>query len=1009
MIARQTSLARDSNDEISALIATLHQTEQRLEELTAGEVDAVTDQEGRTFLLRRAQESQRYSHAAKQSAILSALPAHIALLDAQGFILSVNQAWQRFGDANALKAQEHGVGVNYLWICDSARGDDSSEARPVADGIRAVLSGAMASFSIEYPCHSPSEKRWFLMTVSPLPDSQTNGIVVMHLDVTTRRLIEESLHAAELKFRQMAESISDVFFLQDANDSRMLYVSPAYEDIWGQSCESLYANPQSWLSAIHPSDRAAAAEKYKRGITEGAFTIDYRIVRSDKAIRWIEARAFPVRNDSGRIVRIAGVAKDITERKRIELEILNLNANLEQRVVDRTLDLEQARNEANAANQAKSNFLAMMSHEIRTPMNGVIGMVDVLHQTSLMGYQVEMVNLVRESAFSLLTIIDDILDFSKIEADRMEIEQAPTALADVAEKACIMLDQLAGKKNVELTLMIDPAVPDAVLGDALRLRQVLLNLLSNAIKFSGGREFTGKVSISVTPTKRTAEHVVVEFHVTDNGIGMNAETQARLFTAFNQADTSTTRRFGGTGLGLVISRHLVELMDGQLMLQSAEGHGSRFTVRLKFSLPPSDAIAVKPIAALDGLGCIAIGGDDGLADNITAHLRHCGARVERAVNLDEARALLPELAPVLCIWIIDCIDTPIPPHVLYAISRSLPEYDIRFVVIGRGARRKPREQYVDMVLVDGNVLTRGHLLDAVAIAAGRTIDKVHAPLLDKHETSFKPPSYDDARRTGRLILVAEDNETNQKVIMRQLALLGFAADVADNGRLALQRWKNEDYALLLTDLHMPEMDGYQLTAEIRVLEHGSRHIPIVAMTANTLQGEADRCLAAGMDHYLSKPLQLADLKTMLATWLPVANADSGMTTKSSSPAAGARPVDVGVLERLIGDDPTVILEFLTDFQKEAAKIAQELKSACNARQALQASRQAHKLKSSARTVGALALGALCEEIELTGKLDDTDSATVLQTLLPKFEKELDAVNVFLASFPAQHPYHPGDL
>jgi diguanylate cyclase (GGDEF)-like protein/PAS domain S-box-containing protein len=306
---------RNTNEEAFALIEVLHEAEQRLEEVSADKVDAVVDRHGRPVLLRRDIAT------ANQAVILDALPARIALLDTAGCIVSVNEAWRRFGSEHAIQGSGYEIGLNYLEVCDGAQGDGSSEAHRAAAGIRSVLSGEVKSVSIEYTCHSPTGPRWFRLLVRPLAGDCPNGAVVLHLDVTAEKQTEESLRASESLFRQLAENIRDVFFLIHADSKRTLYVSPAYEEIWGRSCESAYANPDSWAEAIHPDDRASIDEKYQSGMLAGTFEYQYRVVRPDGSIRWVQARGFPVRDDVGRTVRIAGVAEDITERKLIADEL----------------------------------------------------------------------------------------------------------------------------------------------------------------------------------------------------------------------------------------------------------------------------------------------------------------------------------------------------------------------------------------------------------------------------------------------------------------------------------------------------------------------------------------------------------------------------------------------------------------------------------------------------------------------------------------------------------------
>jgi diguanylate cyclase (GGDEF)-like protein/PAS domain S-box-containing protein len=313
--------AADTSEEVFALIEVLHSTGKRLEELTAGEVDTVADRHGRPLLLQHAQEELRHTEAARQAAILNALPAHIALLDSQGRILSVNETWRRFADANGFRNPGYGIGLNYLEVCDHARGKCAVGAREVAEGIRAVLGGGAGTFALEYQCHSPEQQRWFLLTVTPLIPGETKGAVVVHVEITAKRQADESLRESEGRFRQIAESIRDVFFLEEADGSRLLYVSPTYARIWGRSCESLYAKPDSWVDAVHREDQAAVRRQLRGSMEANGQAMEYRIVRPGGEVRWIEARSFPVRDDSGTVVRIAGLAKDITELKRTTLEL----------------------------------------------------------------------------------------------------------------------------------------------------------------------------------------------------------------------------------------------------------------------------------------------------------------------------------------------------------------------------------------------------------------------------------------------------------------------------------------------------------------------------------------------------------------------------------------------------------------------------------------------------------------------------------------------------------------
>ncbi|QRP63292.1 response regulator [Rhodanobacter sp. FDAARGOS 1247] len=692
------------------------------------------------------------------------------------------------------------------------------------------------------------------------------------------------------------------------------------------------------------------------------------------------------------------VRREAEERQLAQQEVMRLNASLEHRVDERTADLQRANQEltaakaaADEASRAKSSFLATMSHEIRTPMNGVIGMIDVLQQTELKGHQVEMLELIRESAFSLLTVIDDILDFSKIESGRLELEQAPFSLREMAENACGMLANLALKKGVYLTLFIDPAIPSMIVGDALRLRQVLVNLVSNAIKFSSGNERPGRVAVRVRLDGHCADGpAAVALDVIDNGIGIEESTRARLFTAFSQADTSTTRRFGGTGLGLAISRRLVELMEGTLALKSEVGQGSTFSVHLSLPSTGQEAPAGS-VPELAGLRCLVVGRVDGLAADLAAYLAAEGAHTHQAADVAQACELIKASPPGRWIGVIDASDAAGDEASLRAFGRCAAEHDLRIVAIGRGSSPQGLALDKDLVWVDGNVLTRRRLCRVVNLAAGRA--PAPAPA-GRQPGKLDAPSREEARQTGRLVLVAEDDATNQKVILRQLELLGIAAEVASDGKQALDLWRSGDYGLLLTDLHMPTMDGYELTRAIRAHEQGKQRMPIAALTATALKGESERCHAAGMDKYLTKPLQLADLRVALAELLPALPRPAGLPPDASADEHGAA-VNLGVLEELVGSDPAVIVDLLQSFRDSAGHAIEALRAACGTGDMATISEQAHRLKSSARTIGAIGLSEFCAQIEIAGK---AGAADVLAQLLPGFDRQASAVDAFLANF-----------
>jgi signal transduction histidine kinase/DNA-binding response OmpR family regulator len=522
-------------------------------------------------------------------------------------------------------------------------------------------------------------------------------------------------------------------------------------------------------------------------------------------------------------------------------------------------DLAQRNQELQELTRLKSEFLATMSHEIRTPLSGVIGMTGLLMDTKLTPEQREYVETIRSSGDALLEIINDILDFSRIEAGRVRLENLEFSVRYVTEEAVELFANAAANKGLELIMDVEPDVPEAVIGDPGRLRQVLINLIGNAIKFTE----SGEVIVRAHRHEAKGPGIAVQFEIADTGIGMSDQEQARAFAVYSQVDSSTTRRHGGTGLGLAIARMLAQLMGGEIGVQSEKGKGSSFWFTVSFREAAAKTHSFEATASLTGTHVAII---DDNRTNRTILERYVSSWGMRGRSFDSGHEALHEMRrtaggddPID----VAIVDLMMPGMDGIAVAKQVREdetlRDMKVIMLTSAGRSDIPVQGIDAELV--KPVRPSQLFDALqTVLADRLGREAH----HEHEAALRPA---DANTQRARILVADDNTTNQKVALRMLQRLGYRGDVAATGAEAVTMLGNGHYDAVLMDCQMPEVDGYEASRQIRHNERGGRHVPIIAMTADALPGERERCMDAGMDDYISKPVKLHVVAAVLERWL----------------------------------------------------------------------------------------------------------------------------------------------
>ncbi len=664
-----------------------------------------------------------------------------------------------------------------------------------------------------------------------------------------RKIAEQQSRDAEARLKRATRGANDGLWELDV-PSRAMWVSERFAEMFGSEQQEFLGTQQKFFEILDPDDAVRLRDAIERSIRENVL-VDVEVRAKTRAgeQRWYRVRGALERSAHGVALKVSGSQRDITQRQQYALALL------------------EATEIAAAANTAKSQFLANMSHEIRTPMNGVIGMIELLLETPLNPMQLDYAQTVRDSAAALLTVINDILDFSKVEAGKLDLEVLDMDMRDTVEDVARLLAIQAHAKGLEVIALIDPSLPDLVRGDAGRLRQVLLNLGGNAVKFTQ----KGEVSIECKVAQKDDQAVVVRCEIRDTGTGIPASRVNALFKAFTQGDASTTRRFGGTGLGLSIAKRLVELMGGEVGVSSEEGVGSTFwfTARLGVVQGGVKAQPAPPIQ-LRAQRIVIV--DDNMTNRkvLMGQLSLCGMDAVCASSADEALSLMRHAAAAGRPFEVALLDHQMPGCDGATLGKIiLAEHALRgarLILLTSSGQRGDGQLFAELGFA-GYLLkpvTHRDLTDCLMMVLGTQAEgwrTATQPIVTRHALRAQR-----VRETHH-ILLAEDNVVNQKVACHILEKLGYRVDVAADGQAAFEAWQSGRYHLILMDCQMPVMDGFETTRKIRGLETGGKHLPIIALTAHAMKGADNECRAAGMDDYLSKPIDQEQLRKTLYRWL----------------------------------------------------------------------------------------------------------------------------------------------
>lgn len=888
--------------------------------------------------------------------LLEHLPEVIYFKDAEGRFLRISRTLaHRLGLDDPLEA----IGKSDSDFFPPEYADQAQR-----DEQKLMESGISLIGKQENPHWPDGTVQWVLTTKVPLESStgEVLGTFGVSHDITPLKKSQQRLQESEERYAVAVKGSSDGLWDWEVN-SDVVHFSPRFKELMGFAEDEMENRFQDWEARLHPEDHAPTLRAIRTHLKgKEPYDVEYRLKMKSGEYRWFRARGQAVWDKDGNPTRMAGSISDITDRKDVEIA------------------LREAMHAAEAANRAKSDFLANMSHEIRTPMNAIIGLTELVIGSELTTVQKDYLATVLQSAESLMDIINEILDFSKIEAGKLQLEHEPFSLREELGDALKALGIRAHDKNIELAWQVTPDVPDALKGDSVRIRQIVVNLVGNAIKFTE----TGEVVFQVTCEAQTETEARLQFQVTDTGEGIPPEKLESIFRAFEQVDASTTRKHGGTGLGLSISARLIELMDGQIGVESKPGEGSRFYFTVCLPRASEEELATRPrsITVLEDVPVLIV--DDNKTNCLIVQELLGGWKMKTATasGAKEALDLLQSRhaqGSGFQVLITDVNMPEIDGFTLIEQIRNQAEFaNLVIIALTSGAREEDVER-ASKLSVAAELLKPvkpSELLDAM-------VEVITSP---DNGTAPKPTPEVELPSLNKMeVLLVEDGDANRKLALGLLNKWGLNVTVAVNGKEAVDLFEPNRFDVILMDVQMPEMDGHEATQRIRELEKETGgHVLIVGLTAHAMKGDRDRCISSGMDHYVAKPIRAEELHQILSEPELAPRREVPKPKEQTPPSPESSVVDWVLARKHVQNDEDLLVIMIEAASEEAPQLMNQLRESLQKKDSITARRMAHTLLGTMNFFGAEG-AQWAAQMELLAKESKLEE---VQEILPSLESAL---------------------